>query len=331
MEKEALERIRKKLLASLSKDDNEADYSSRLLEEGIKSLFIVPVFFNYLGFDDIDDYQFEAMPIKEKNLNERADIIIKNKFIIETKRFNLLKDEQEHIKAKKQLLEYLSPKDEYEYGILTDGFIWELYLERTFIEKIAYKSNTLSLKEKIPLCLEFSLKDEDFWDWLSILHKEIIEDNMERLAKGIVNISLCKKGAVAFHHLFKKLEDDSDKRADMGQNVRDQLDIRFGKIKGEYFDEVEKGKYAIGELLEFDDEIIKIVVKILEDGRIEIIPEKTIIIDQDKVVEGYPYFLKYRFDIWQNDPNSKIYKNRIDIFKSIIGKGKKKTKWKRSK
>ena len=88
MEREALEKIRKKLLASLSKDENDLNYTEMLLEEGIKSLFIVPIFYNHLGFDDIDNYQFEATPMIEMNIKERADIIINNRFIIETKSCN---------------------------------------------------------------------------------------------------------------------------------------------------------------------------------------------------------------------------------------------------
>ena len=331
MEKEALEKIRKKLLASLSKDDNDLNYTERLLEEGIKSLFIVPVFFNYLGFDDIDDYQFETMPMIEKNIKERVDIIINDKFIIETKKFNLLKDKQEHTKAKDQLLEYLCPDDDFEYGILTDGFKWELYLERTFIEKIANKSKSMkNVQEKIPLCLEFSLNDEDFWYWLCFLHKDVYESNMETLAKGVVNIAESKKGGVAFHRMFSKLNNQPEIRGNMGKKLSEQLHKRFVPIKGEYWCDIISGKYKTGDKLAYDeDKYIKIVATILEDGCLEIVLSETFMKpgNPKEFLKAYPKFNEYFLGKWLEDPNTKIYKNRIDIFKDIKGMGKKKTEW----
>ena len=330
-EKDSLNTIRERLLQSLYEDCNYSVYTERLLEEGIKSLFIVPIFFKYLGFDNIDDYQFETMPMIDKNIKERADITIRNKFIIETKKFNLLINKQEHTKATEQLLNYLSPEDNFEYGILTDGFTWELYLERTFIEKIANKSKSIkNVQDKIPLCLDFSLKDDDFWDWLCFLHKDVYESNMETLAKGIVNIAETKKGGVAFHHMFSKLKNQPEIRGNMGKKLSEQLHKRFIPIKGEYFIDIKEGKFKPGDKLAFDeDEYIKIVVTILEDGRLEIVLSETFMKpgNPKEFLKEYPKFNEYFLGKWLEDPNSKIYIKKIDIFKDIKEMGKKKTKW----
>ena len=237
-----------------------------------------------------------------------------------------MKDKQEHTKAKEQLIEYLSPEDNYEYGILTDGHIWELYLERTFIEKIANKSKSMkNVQEKIPLCLKFSLNDEDFWYWLCFLHKEVYESNMETLAKGIVNIAEAKQGKVVFHHMFNKLKHQPEIKGNMDKKLTEQLRKRFIPIKGEYFDDIKAGIFHPGDKLAYnEDEFIKIVVTILEDGRLEIVLDETFMKpgNPKEFIKAYPNFNEYFLGKWLLNPNSKIYLNRKELLRALTGRKK---------
>ena len=70
-------------------------FTENLKEEGLKNLFVIPLFTHYLGFTEYKDYSFEAALIKNATSKSDAiDILIQEKLAIELKNFNSLQLEK---------------------------------------------------------------------------------------------------------------------------------------------------------------------------------------------------------------------------------------------
>lgn len=309
-----------KLRDSLSDNYSESVYKNSLKEEGIKAIFIIPILHEFLNFTNIDEYKFEDIQGDNQNF---ADIVLRDNFLFETKRLNLLSDPNEKAKAEKQLRRYIKKEnDNIHYGILTDGFLWELFVERKFIEKYANEGNKIAEldDEDVHLCLAFSIADQHFLNLIMMFHKDIYEENFKKIiSRAIVNRATNKPGRVAVRNLFS-LIDNTDIEQICGNYVQEQIDKYFRKEKGEFFDDIACGKMNADAKLKYEDEYLYIEVAVQKTGHIKVDPYKCRL-NNEKLIEAtqkMPTFLNLLTKTWPNSATDCIYPSRIDLIKALL-------------
>ena len=231
----------KKLRDSLKDTDSWLRYQNDLKEEGIKALFIVPLIMEHLGFSNIDDFKFEDVQGSNQGF---ADVVVKENFLFELKKFNLFSDKTELERGEKQIKKYIkNEKDKIFFGILTDGVLWELFIDKKLIVTNGNEGNELpELDDDCPLCLSFSIEHEQFLNIIYMFNTEDYENNVRKyLAKSIVNKLQSKGGKYALNNMFYKLE-NMDIESICGKYVQDQIDELFKIEKGEFFDQLKTDK-----------------------------------------------------------------------------------------
>jgi hypothetical protein len=309
----------KKLRDSLKENDTWFRYQNDLKEEGLKSVFIVPLIMEHLGFSNIDDLKFEDVQGTNQGF---ADIVVKDNFLFELKKFNLFSDQGELEKAQKQIKKYIrNEKDKIFFGILTDGVLWELFIDKKLI--IASGNEGIDLPEiddECPLCLSLNIEDEQFLNLIYMFNSDDYENNIKKyLVKGIVNKALLKGGKYALNNMFYKLE-NMDIEGICGKYVQDQVDELFKIERGEYFDQLKNDKTLLNKKIKYEDEYVIVEVEIVQNGHIKAICGNCKI-KMEKQIEAfseYPNFID-SIKLWQQSSDACIYPNRIALYKAIRG------------
>jgi hypothetical protein len=115
-------------------EDQEASEPSippRLQEKGVECTILMPMFEYFLGYDPINDIQYE---VTSSNVyRQRFDFLLDHRFVVESKALNspITNDEV------KQISKYIAQNDEINYGMLTNGLEYVFLVQRSFIEKVA--------------------------------------------------------------------------------------------------------------------------------------------------------------------------------------------------
>lgn len=309
----------KKLRDSLKDADNWKKYQDDLKEEGIKAVFIVPLINEHLGFSNIDDYRFEDV---QGNNQGFADIVVKDNFLFELKKFNLFSDKTELEKTEKQIRKYIrNEKDKIHYGILTDGVLWELFVDKKLIVQFGNEGNELTeLDDECPRCMSVNIANEQFLNIMYMFNSEDYENNIKRyLAKSIVNKLLSKGGKFALNNMFTKLE-NMDIEGICGKYIQDQIDEFFKLEKGEFFEQIKVDKTILNKKMKYEDEYIILEISIIQNGHIKV-NYQNCKIKMEKQIEAfseYPNLIE-NLRMWQQSPDDCIYSNRINLYKAIKG------------
>jgi hypothetical protein len=309
----------KKLRDSLKDPDSWLRYQNDLKEEGIKALFIVPLIMEHLGFSNIDDFKFEDVQGSNQGF---ADVVVKENFLFELKKFNLFSDKTELERGEKQIKKYIkNEKDKIFFGILTDGVLWELFIDKKLIVTNGNEGNELpELDDDCPLCLSFSIEHEQFLNIIYMFNTEDYENNVRKyLAKSIVNKLQSKGGKYALNNMFYKLE-NMDIESICGKYVQDQIDELFKIEKGEFFDQLKIDKSILNKKIRYEDEYIIIEISIIQNGHVKVNYENCKI-KMEKQIEAfteYPNFID-NIKLWKQSSDACIYPSRIALYKTIKG------------
>jgi len=309
----------KKLRDSLKDPDNWIKYQVDLKEEGIKSVFIVPLIMEHLGFSNIDDLKFEDV---QGNNQGFADIVVKDNFLFELKKFNLFNDKAELERAEKQIKKYIkNEKDKIHYGILSDGVLWELFIDKKLIIQSGNEGSDLpELSDECPRCLSVNIQNEQFLNIIYMFNVDDYENNIKRyLSKSIVNKLLSKGGKFALNNMFSKLE-NMDIEGICGKYIQDQIDEVFKLEKGEFFDQLKGDKAILNKKMKYEDEYIILEITIIQNGHVKV-NFQNCKIKMEKQIEAfseYPNIIE-SLRMWQQSSDACIYPNRINLYKAIKG------------
>lgn len=309
----------KRLKDSLKDPELWFRYQNDLKEEGIKAIFIVPLIMEHLGFKNIDDLKFEDVQGSNQGF---ADVVVKENFLFELKKFNLFTDKTELEKAEKQIKKYIrSEKDKIFFGILTDGVLWELFIDKKIIVSSGNDGNDLpELDDDCPLCLSFSIEHEQFLNLLYMFNEEDYENNLKKyLVKSIVNKLLSKGGKYALNNMFSRLE-NMDIEGICGKYIQDQIDEKFKIEKGEFFDDIKADKTLLKNKMIFEDEYIVIEISIIQNGHI-MANYQNCKLKMEKQIDAfaeYPNFIE-NLKLWQQSKDSAEYPSRIALYKALKG------------
>jgi hypothetical protein len=317
IQNELKERI-KRFRESLKDGDVWQRYQKDLKEEGVKTLIVVPLIIEHLGFENIDDFRFEDV---QGNNQGFADIVLQDKMLIELKKFNLLSDSIERDKAEKQIKKYIkTEKDNIYYGILTDGVLWELFIDKKYIKLHGNENNDIpEIYDDVPLCVSIRIDDDNFLNYLTMLSENVYEENIKKyLIRAIVNKAIAKPGKpIGLHNMFLKLE-NTDLEELCAKYIQEKIDDNFKIEKGEFFDDVVQGKKKIGSRMRYEDEYINIEIEICKNGYLKVL-FKSCTLKQEKQLEAldqYPLFIEY-LKSWPKNEESCMYPNRVSLIKAL--------------
>lgn len=302
--------------------DKIEQIQNTLREDGVKSLLVVPILFEHLGFNRLEHYKFEE---PKANAHSFADILVKDVFLFELKKFGLLNDSRERAAAEKQIQDYLkNQKDNINYGILTDGITWSFYLDKKYIEKHGYEEKDIAeIDSSVPMCFTLRISDENFLLFLTMFHCDCFEENIKKtLCRAIVNKTLNVPGRVALTPMFAKIE-NTQIASTCETILYEQIQANFRIDKGEFYQEIVSKSRKTGDVLFFEDDLIYIEGKLAKNGYIQVLPGKSRMKEnQQEAAKRYRNLLKLLFSDWPNIDETTIYPDRKSVIKSLLDQKK---------
>ena len=293
-------------------------FQEKLKEQGVRSLIVIPLFEEYLGYDQLEYYTFEYQisGLGSSKL-PAVDILINDNLIIETKPFNSLSIESNKREGEEQLRKYIKPKDDnIFYGLLTDGIIWEFMIDKSFLKKDI--KGEVDILDDIPICLTFKIQDENFLHLMMLFHKDLYVENIKKLSDGIVKTVQGTKGGFGWQNIFAKI-DDITLQVKCGDYVKNQVLDVFKIKKGELYQDIKDGKITPNINYFIEDDYLKIVFTIMPNGFIKIIPEKTILKPEKQlaVSKQYPQIINLFFNTWPSDEQAREYESLKELLKNL--------------
>jgi hypothetical protein len=298
-------------------DTKDRDYNECWKEAGLKSVLIVPLFESVLGYDPLADMAFEfKLPATG---GEFLDIVLQDKLVIETKRFNSLSDDKKRKEGQKEIRRYILPDDEISFGILTDGVLWDFFMEKRFLERYGNNTDKVPpIREEIPLCFSLNSFDDGFLDDMAIFHSKVLKKNMKYLAACIVHRAMRKPGGKAWHNLFSALE-NAQRQKICGDKLAGKIEERFRNETGEF-----KDHSMIGKKLQWEDEFLRLSVVVQPRGNIKVDLSNTILKPErlQEVLGRYPNIVERLFKTWPSSEHDRIYNSRIELLREITDKTK---------
>ena len=317
-----LKKTREFLKSELERDSGKT-ISGHLKENGIKSLFIVPIFRDYLGFEDVKHFSFE---MSMGNASGASDILLSSQnastdlrredLLIETKQVGYWKlpytGDIYQTDEFKQIKEYMIPERHSDQAILTDGITWFVFLKKSFIEAEGPKKEEIpSLKEKVILSLSFNIKDDHFWEYLLVFHKDQYRWNSSQLAKALVREVVTSQGAgIKLSNMFRI--ENSEIREKVGHEVKKQLEERFRPQLGNMDPAYREKK------LHFDDEMLSFDVEVTENLMAKVIVDT--ISFKAKAFQEYTKLENF-VDDWKKQPGVILYRSVGELIQGLKGAG----------
>ena len=288
-------------------DDKFKKLSSTLKEKGVECSIIVPIIEIFLNFNTFSgDVEYEASS-KARN-DQRLDFLIDEKFIIEVKKLGSNLDDHY-----KQIREYIKLNDDISYGILTNGVDYQIWIQKSFIERKTDKK-VPQIKEEVIKVFELSLVDDSvqfFKDSLSIFKKKNYEKSFKKLASlvEIYTTTENRKGGTAKLH------------GDIGVNkeLKDRIKKEVSPKIGIYYKDLETGKLKSGDKLVYQDDCVIIPVEITSKGNVKLRKGTANVTNFIKAQQnGWIDFITLISDQWLKSDAE--FNDPIEIIKVATGK-----------
>lgn len=286
--------------------NNSPNYSSKLKEKGVEYALILPILDNLLGFDPLEDIEYETSSTTMNN--QRFDFLLDKCFVVECKSLeNPLNNDNIS-----QVYNYISKNKNINYGILTNGLRFEFFMQKNYIENIANNGDEIINFEKdVYNILKTKADDDDFYDVIQLFSKQNYSATFEAIAKYVFKQLELTKGKDPVIVANKELND----------NLKYKISKKLNINHGFYFKDIKKGNIEPGTELGYSDEYIGFKVIVQSDGTL-LMPKGTMRIDANKIIEDgvfYPVFENFKKWYYNED---RIFKGPKTIFREASGKSK---------
>ncbi|MEM6631910.1 MAG: hypothetical protein AAF694_19695 [Bacteroidota bacterium] len=286
--------------SELSKE--ETDMISRLSEKGVECTILVPIFESVLGFDPVKDINYEYTSNKRY---ERFDFLIDGKFIVEAKKLN----EQFSVKLTKQLEKYIAHHDEINYGILSNGCDFAVFIQKSFIKNFLPPERTfkISFNKEVFHVFTVSIFDNQFYQIMELFSKDCYHDTFSKLAKFSMSVINQQRST--------KIVDDKELNVWLQEKITKTMDVQHGAL----LEEIQNGYLAVGDILTYKDEAIEIEVVVQNDGRVTLNRGAAIVKDMLLAMEkGFNPMIDLVRGEWRK--NDIIFNHTDEIIKMASGK-----------
>lgn len=275
-------------------------YKKQLHEKGVECALLIPMLEVVMDFDTFSDVAYEQAS-KQKN-SQRFDFLLQNKFLVEAKELNANLDAHY-----KQIQRYIFDNTDINYGMLTNGIDFQIWVQKSYIEKIS--NTTLPHTDNVTKVFDFSIREEKegpkfVLDVLSIFRKEKFEETFRSIASVAGAYASSKRGKKTNLHDDIKI----DKR--LHNKIQEAISIK----KGIYYEEIRNNNMSPGETLIFEDNCVKIAVEVTETGTVILEKGGANILDFNKALEsGWAPMTTRIAEEWSKEPTE--FQDPIEIIK----------------
>lgn len=252
-------------------DDQKKDapeFPNRLNEKGVECTILLPLFENILGYDPVDDIQYEVT--SKKVHGQRFDFLLDERFVVESKALNTPLTGS----TVKQVADYIAKNDEINYGMLSNGIEYVLLIQRSFIERIANAGVPIvGAMQLVYNVLTVNAEDEHFFDIISLFSKTTYDEAFRSIAKYAFRQLVPTKGPTS--------PIMSDKELDhyVKQLIEDKMDFK----RGYYLEKIRSGEFRSGQKLQYKDKYVTITVELQPDGTVKL-PKASVTVDANAIL-----------------------------------------------
>lgn len=245
---EALQKI-------LREDHDELNrLGASLHEKGVECSIIVPMLETLLEFDSLRDISYEQESTQKHG--QRFDFLLEGRLLVEAKALGANLDEH-----RRQISKYISTNDEINYGLLSNGVDYQIWLQRSFIEKVA--ETKMPHTEVVAKVLEFNMEEDGvafFADAMSIFKKDSYDESFKTIARIAGKVARGGGGKWPVLHMDKK----------MNETLRERIREEVNVTTGIYYDDIKNNKRAAGDLLTYKGDGVEITVELTDKGTVKL-------------------------------------------------------------
>lgn len=272
-----------------------------LHEKGVECAIIIPLIETVLEFDGLNDVKYEQS--SEREYHQRFDFLIESKFLIEAKALGTNLDEHY-----KQIARYITKNENINYGLLTNGVDFQIWVQKSFIEK--FTNTELIHTHPVEKVLEVSLSTDTsklVLDTLSLFKKSTYENSFESIASIAGYYASGSRGRAKLLHNVK----DTDRF--LKDRIKDLVSIQ----KGVYYDDIINKRISPGDKLQFKNDFVEITVEVTKTGTVILRKNSANVINQITAMEaGWGKLISLIMDKWSKGDTE--FTDTIEIIKLAL-------------
>ena len=251
-QKTFMERLERLQFVVREKPEELEQLRDSLHEKGVECAIIVPLLETVLDFNAVTDVSYEQS--SPKHHRQRFDFLVDGHLLIEAKELGANLDDHY-----KQVSEYIFKNNAIDFGILTNGIEYQVWVQREFIERVT--GTKLPHTDRVTKVFELSLLTDPvqfLLDAFSLFAKSSYESSFKTIAAVTGYYASGSRGRPPVLHTDKAVDEELRSR------IREASVIQ----KGVYFDDVESGKLSAGDKLRFRNECVEITVEVTATGTV---------------------------------------------------------------
>jgi hypothetical protein len=291
------------ILADQANDPPELP--DRLNEKGVECSILIPLFENILGYDPVDDIEYEVT--SKKVHGQRFDFLLDGRFVVESKALNTPLTG----KVVKQIADYIAQNDDINYGMLTNGIEYVFLIQRAFIERVANDNDPIVGATQIVYnVLTLSADDQHFADIIPLFSKTSYDEAFKAIARYAFRQLVPTKGPTTKIVVDKELD----------KYVKSLIEEKMDFKRGYYLGRIRSGELASGQQLIYQDKYVSIAVVLQPDGTVRL-PKASVIADVNAMLADQEFLaLVPLLTEWHGA--DQVFEDPRDIFKLATGKQK---------
>ena len=289
------------LKEALDDDSKQNGIISKLQEKGVECSILIPLFEIELGFDAMQDIHYEYT---SKTKFDRFDFLLDGRFIFESKRLHT-PIHQMHT----QIKNYISGHDEIKYGVLSNGADYSFFIQKSFIKEFlgAEERVKIHLKDETFHVMTISIFDTQFFDVMKLFSKDQHHQMFSDLARFVLTrINQTR---------MTKLCDDKKLNSWIQDKIIETMDIKPGGL----LKEIQEGKLSVGDQLTYEDDNVKIVVEVENDGRVRLKKGTVVVKNMMEIMENeFSPIIDLVRTTWRNE--DQIFTCPSDVIKTAMNR-----------
>ena len=277
--------------------------AASLHEKGVECAIVVPVLEVLLEFDALTDVAYEQT--SDVKHGQRFDFLLDGRFLVEAKTLGATLDDH-----RPQIARYIRDNDAINYGLLTNGVDYQIWLQKTYIEQIV--GAPLQHADPVTKVLDLSLVDDStqfLIEALSLLRKSTYQQSFQTMAAIAGYYGAGARGRPPNLH--------SDRQ--INETLRDRIRSAVSVTKGVYYDDVQEGKIHAGDRLEYKDNCVQIAVEVTTTGTVILRKGAANILDMVAAMEeGWMPMIQLIAQSWSKSDAE--FEDPIEIIKRALNK-----------
>jgi hypothetical protein len=241
----------------------------RLKEKGVEYTILVPLFENLLGYDPVDDIEYELS--SRKVHGQRFDFLLDGKFVVESKALNTPLTGN----IVKQVSDYIFFNDDINYGMVSNGLEFVFLIQRSFIEKVGNAGEPIvGATQNVYNVLTLAADDERFFDIIMLFSKTSYDEAFRAIAKYAFRQLVPTKGPTT--------PIVPDRAID--QYVKGLIEEKMDFKRGFYLNRIRAGELIAGQKLRYADKYVTITVTLQPDGTLGL-PRGAVEVDANAILK----------------------------------------------